>query len=90
MGIQTLVRTLGLATLLAGCAVAPGLPHEDQFANLAQPIRAYRALPKRTSMVPIAAPGLPHHWLVTAKREPTKNSTGISGRPELDEVKEVR
>jgi pimeloyl-ACP methyl ester carboxylesterase len=57
MGIQTLVRTLGLATLLAGCAVAPGLPHEDQFANLAQPIRAYRALPKRTSMVPIAAPG---------------------------------
>jgi O-methyltransferase involved in polyketide biosynthesis len=41
-------------------------------------------------VVPIAAPGLPHHWLVTAKREPTKNSTGISGRPELDEVKEVR
>lgn len=44
----------------------------------------------RYPVVPITAPDLPHLWLVTAKSEPTKNLNGISGRPELDQVKEVR
>jgi methyltransferase (TIGR00027 family) len=41
-------------------------------------------------VAPMAAPDLPHHWLVTADREPSNNLSNISGWPELDQVKEVR
>ncbi len=44
----------------------------------------------RYPVVPMAAPDLPHHWLVTAKREPSKNLSNIAGWPELDQSKEVR
>ena len=44
----------------------------------------------RYPAIPMTAPGLPHHWLVTATRVPSRKMSGTAGRSDLDRVKEVR